>query len=349
MVIGIIGRIDERLCDGQTIKTRVLVEELRRKYPNATFKMVETHRYTKRAWQILKDLLRCMKDSHVVFVLLSRNGMRVIFPLVNFLNLLYRKPIFHDCIGGTLDLLAAKYPLLRRQLKKFDINWVESTALKTRLENMGVNNVEYLPNFKRLRILPEGELTCKSQEPYYFCTFSRVNEAKGIGRAAEAVLQINRAACKTLVALDVYGPIEENYDQMLDWYIEQADGAITYKGVVEYDKSVETLKDYYALLFPTTFQGEGFPGTLIDALSAGVPVIATDWHFNGEIIKEGSTGYLYPVEKPECLRQLMEEIIKDPKQNLLMRKNCLCEASKYDAESVMGVICERIERKAKEG
>lgn len=344
--IGVIGRSTEKLCDGQTIKTRVLIEELKRKYPNAELKLVDTYQYTKRVWRVLKDLFTCMKQSQVVFLLLSRNGMRVIFPIVNFLNLFYKKPIFHDCIGGNLDVLAEKYPFLKKQLKRFDINWVESPVLKTRLEKMGVHNVEYLPNFKRLRILPKSELSQKNQVPYNFCTYSRVNEAKGIGRAAEAILQINRAAGKTLVALDVYGPIEEDYDQILDRYIEQANGAITYRGVVEYDKSVEILKDYYALLFPTIFQGEGFPGTLIDALSAGVPVIATDWHCNGEIIKNEYTGYVYPVDEPECLQQLIEKIIRDPEKNLQMRRNCLCEAVKYDADSVMRVICERIEWKA---
>ena len=347
-VIGVIGRIDERLCDGQTIKTRVLVEELKQKYPDAAFRMVETYQYTKRAYQILKDLLRCMKDSHVVFILLSRNGMRLMFPLVNFLNFFYKKPIFHDAIGGTLDRLAAKDPILKAQLKRFDINWVESPSIKTSLENMGVRNVEYLPNFKRLPILNSDELLWINHEPFVFCTYSRVNEEKGIGRAAEAVLQINRAMGRKRVALDVFGPIEGDFGRTLDHYIELSNGAIVYRGVSQFDKSVEVLKDYYALLFPTTFFGEGFPGTLIDAFSAGLPVIATDWHCNGEIIRNGHTGYVYPADQPECLQQLMEKLISEPEKTLEMRRNCLHEAQKYSAVSVMKVICERIEMKVSE-
>jgi glycosyltransferase involved in cell wall biosynthesis len=49
----------------------------------------------------------------------------------------------------------------------------------------------------------------------------------------------------------------------------------------------KVLRDYFALLFPIYYIGEGFAGTAIDAFSAGVPVIASDWKYNSEVIKEG--------------------------------------------------------------
>lgn len=344
--IGVIGRtaFGTSLCDGQTIKTRILVEELNRRYPDAQICVADTYNYKKRAWDVLRSLFVCMKNSQVVFVLLSRNGMRTIFPVVNFLNLFFRRPVFHDCIGGSLDTLAERYPNLKKQIKRFDVNWVESPNLKKRLEDMGIHNAEYLPNFKRLTVLPEQELKQKKCEPYSFCTFSRVNEDKGIGRAAEAVIQINQAAEKRLATLDIYGPVEGDYGRVLDRYLAAGDGAVRYMGVADQNKSVETLKKYDTLLFPTTFAGEGFPGTLIDAFCAGLPVIATDWHFNGEIITEGVTGFLYPADEPWQLRQRMEQAVKNPEAMLAMGKNCLREAARYDADTVMQVICERIER-----
>jgi glycosyltransferase involved in cell wall biosynthesis len=50
---------------------------------------------------------------------------------------------------------------------------------------------------------------------------------------------------------------------------------VVYGGVVPFNKSVEVLKDYFAVLFPTYYEGEGFAGTIIDAHSAGVPIIAS--------------------------------------------------------------------------
>ena len=42
---------------------------------------------------------------------------------------------------------------------------------------------------------------------------------------------------------------------------------ISYCGLISFEKSVETLKEYFALLLPTYYEGEGFAGTLIGAYS----------------------------------------------------------------------------------
>lgn len=62
--------------------------------------------------------------------------------------------------------------------------------------------------------------------------------------------------------------------------------------MVPFNQSTEVLKNYDALLFPTYYEGEGFAGTIIDAFAAGLPVIASDWKYNSEIIKQGITGVI---------------------------------------------------------
>jgi hypothetical protein len=42
-----------------------------------------------------------------------------------------------------------------------------------------------------------------------------------------------------------------------------------YCGIIDSHKSVDALKSYLALLFPTHWKHEGIPGTVIDALSVG--------------------------------------------------------------------------------
>ena len=101
---------------------------------------------------------------------------------------------------------------------------------------------------------------------------------------------LNRKAGSCKAVLDIYGPIEDGYEEELQRYVDSSDGAVNYKGIVDYNDSVSVLNNYYMLLFPTSFYGEGFPGTLIDAFSAGLPVIATDWNDVLYYSSEGPSG-----------------------------------------------------------
>lgn len=340
--IGVIGRVSETLCDGQTVKTRILVDELRARYPKCEIFVAHTHDFKRRPFKRLGQVLQCLHKCDVVFVLLSRNGRRVIFPLLYWLNRIYGKPLFHDVIGGVLDEDLRREPELLKQLHMFQVNWVETEGLRSRLAALGLKNGAVLPNFKRLQVVPEAERTVKTDEVWRFCTFSRVTKTKGITVAVEAVMEINRERGKRVATLDVYGPVEPPYDVEFDRLLAEAGDAVRYMGVADYRESTRILKTYDMLLFPTWHDGEGFPGTLVDAYSAGLPVIATDWHCNGEIITHGRTGYLYDVRQPQMLKTLMETAMADPAGVHRMALNCLREVRRYSAEAAMDEICQKI-------
>lgn len=342
--IGIIGRTSEKLCDGQTIKTRILIQELEACFPDCEILVAETYNYKKNPLRLLFQIFDCLQNADLIIILLSRNGMRVIFPIVNLLNKFFRKPILHDCIGCSLDHLVERYPFLRKQLNCFAVNWVESRQVQRRLMEQGVQNVEFLPNFKRLELLCEEEIERYQKPVFEFCTFSRVMAEKGIGEAAQAILDLNRQAGAMRVSLDVYGPFENGYETELKKYIDLSEGAIRYKGVAAYNETTQILKNYYMLLFPTYFKGEGIPGTLIDAFSAALPVIASNWHCNGEIIEHGRTGFLFELSEPWKLTDFMKNAIENPDTIYEMKKQCLKEANFYSAECVMRTICAKIEQ-----
>lgn len=344
MRIGVIGRTAEHLCDGQTVKTRTLVSELRDHYPDSEIMVVQTYDFRRRPLRRLWELARCIRRCDVIFVLLSHNGRAVLFPILYRLNRFFGKPLLHDCIGGALDEHVRQSPRMRRYLSMFRINWVETLGLKLRLEALGVNNAAVMPNFKRLSPVPIDELRPWPGEPYRFCTFSRVIPEKGIGTAAEAVMAINRKTDRRAATLDVYGPVEPSFRGAFERLVHTSGGAVRYMGVAPPEDSVRILREFFMLLFPTTFAGEGFPGTLIDAFCAALPVIATDWHCNGEIIENGATGFLCDAAKPEDLRALMEFAMENPQRVHQMRENCLQAAEKYRADRVMQAVYDEIAR-----
>lgn len=340
MKIGIIGRIAEEisLLDGQTVKTRVLKQELERTFPESEIIVLETYDIRKKFFTIFNSVNQLLKKCDYIFVLLSKNGRRVFFPLIYYLNKKYKKPIYHDVIGGTLASEVEKNVSLKKYLNSFSVNWVELDSLQKKLESLGVKNASTLPNFKRLNVCKPDDLKKEYKSPYSFCTFSRVTESKGITTAANAIRYVNKRAGKKVAELHIYGEVDKAYQKTLTLILEKQKDEVFYCGRIPFDKSVETIKQYFMLLFPTTHYGEGFPGTFIDAYSAGLPIIASDWKYNTELIKEGTTGICYPSNDIDKFNDLVWYAVTHPENIQKMRINCLLEAVKYSPESVMKLI-----------
>ena len=115
-------------------------------------------------------------------------------------------------------------------------------------------------------------------------------------------------------------PFKEDYKEHFLQIIDDVPKYIQYKGITESNLSSAILKDYYFLLFPTYYPGEGFAGTLIDAFSSGLPVIATDWMYNSEIIKNGFNGYLFSPNNLDELVTLLDNVIISDNYNDLKKK-----------------------------
>ena len=98
--------------------------------------------------------------------------------------------------------------------------------------------------------------------------------------------------------------------------------------------SYNLLSEYSCMLFPTFWQGEGFPGVIIDAYIAGLPVISSDWNMNSELIEDGETGFLVPVQNAKMLADKMLDLIKNPELVMNMRINTLAKAKDYHIDSV---------------
>lgn len=341
--IAVIGRVAKgtELLDGQTVKTRVLVRELEQSFPNQQILCVDTYRYSRRFLPILWDTFRAFRKSGHIFVLLSRYGRTFFFPLLTGLNKLFRRRMYHDVVGGALPGEAKERPALVRQLRRFTVNWVEFDQMRQELNSLNIYNVEVLPNFKRLNLLSPEQLPTDSQPPFLFSMFSRVTKTKGITAAAEAMEEVNRHYGKDIAFLKVYGPVEEDYRQEFEELLARCPHT-QYMGCIPQEQSVEALRSSFMLLFPSVYPGEGMPGTVLDAFSAGLPVIATDWHFNSQLVRHGVTGWCYHWEAPQELTRWIIHAIDHPQQVDAMRPACLEEAKKYTPEQVMGQILRKM-------
>ena len=68
---------------------------------------------------------------------------------------------------------------------------------------------------------------------------------------------------------------------------------------------------------------EGFPNVVVEALAAGVPVVATDVGGVRDSVEDGRTGLLVPPRDPEALAQAVARLLADPAQ-----ASCYAEAGR---------------------
>ena len=91
-----------------------------------------------------------------------------------------------------------------------------------------------------------------TSKPFKLCTFSRVMKEKGIEDAVNAVEEINKKYDETIFTLDIYGQIDTMQTEWFESLQSRFLKDVSYKGLVPFDKSTDVLKNYYALLFPTS-------------------------------------------------------------------------------------------------
>ena len=329
--------------DGQTIKTKNVYNALKRE-GYFDVRKIDTYFIRKNPVRFFVQFLFSVFTTEKYIVLLSQNGRKVLFPVLYFIEKYLHKNVYNYGIGGRLAREVNQKAKWKKYVSNFHGNWMESPQIVEDLARLGVNNAVYIPNFKRLTILKKEEMVKSFDEPYRFVIFSRINKEKGIEDAIAAINSVNHKYNKKIATLDLYGPIEDGYEKRLEQCLSDSDKYCRYCGVVDSEKSVEALKDYYMLLFPTHWRHEGIPGTIIDALTAGVPIISRKWQFCDDMITNYYSGYVYDFESPEDLEKCIEYAISNPMNVIAMKENCLKKAYEYSEEYAMKIIMSELRK-----
>lgn len=337
-VIGHFGE-NQSSSDGQTIKTRSITEALEKKLGCDNVSRIDTHGGMKTLLHAHKIVETAFRESENVIILPAENGLRVFAPLCALHKRKHSNVKLHYIvIGGWLPQFLKKNRFLIMSLSKFDGIYVETSTMKRMLDEIGLQNIIVMPNCKNLEVLSEDKLVYSLCEPLKLCTFSRIMKEKGIEDAVSAVVSVNNSYGRIVYELDLYGQIAQN---QIDWFEHLRNkfpDYVKYRGVISYEKSVDTLKEYYALLFPTHFYTEGIPGTIIDAFSAGVPVIASKWQNYNDLIEDNVTGIGYDYEQENGLINVLTMLAEKPETLHQMKAKCLISAQKYMPENAINIL-----------
>ena len=155
--------------------------------------------------------------------------------------------------------------------------------------------------FQRSLPFPKQEIT-------KFILIGRRHPQKGIDTALHAAKILHDKGLDNQFEIDMYGADYTEYD-----YLKMAKEL----GITNIVKFLPNQKDIisvyqsaHCFLLPS--RGEGLSNALLEAMSMGLPVIATSVSGTIDVVEDREDGILVPPDEPEKLANAMIEIIKGP-------------------------------------
>lgn len=200
---------------------------------------------------------------------------------------LLNKRVCYHFFGGNFfeqyeNLPKIAQTILRKTILSSDTVFLETKQLVNYFKEFN-DNVVWLPNARK------PVETVKSERNFQkrFVFISRIVPQKGIDEIIKASEMLSDQ-----YTIDLYGPIDDR------WYADDFfdDLSVSYKGVLKPEQISGILQQYDVLLLPSYFEGEGYPGIVIEALAMGMPVIATIWKALPEVIQNKDNGLLVPIK-----------------------------------------------------
>lgn len=272
--------------------------------------------------RVLAAILFRRKERFIV----AANNMSS-YRLLQLFTLTGIEGVIYWVIGGTIGEWLKTGRVNKKYYRCVSCFLVEGNKMKSALESVGYKNVRYVPNFKNIHYYPVKKE--RPDEIVRFVFLSRIIPEKGANLIFDAVSDLN-VRYSARLSVDFYGPVdgafEADFNAMCALY-----GNVAYRGFLDLtdERNYDVLASYDVMLFPTYWHGEGFPGIMIDAFVAGLPVIASNHNLNADLVDDGVTGCIIPARDAAALSAAMERFITKKVDCAAMSRACTERAHLY--------------------
>lgn len=91
----------------------------------------------------------------------------------------------------------------------------------------------------------------------------------------------------------------------------QLDENVEYWGIIRDEKKKSFFRNADVFCFPSYFHSESFPLVLIEAMSYGLPIIATNWRGIPDMVKNGYNGLFVEIQNPQDLAGKIKMLLSD--------------------------------------
>ena len=328
-----IPKADYRSVGGATMLSKKILDFLQKKE-----ELDLTHYQFRKNWrpkfQIIDFFILVVKMPFIlrkydVVSIHSTPDMNLtIGPILVSIAKIFNKKIIYHFFGGNFYEQYKSAPKFVRKIvdnTTFKANYVffETKQLLNHFANRNNTNMIWLPNSRDKIIdkIPKRSYNKK------FVFISRIIREKGIDLILETFEKLDSS-----YTVSIYGPIPPNSYKIEDLTRHNC----FYKGILDEEEVLDVLMENDVLLLPTYFDGEGYPGIIIESLSVGMPVISSDWKAINEIISTGYNGLLCLPKNPVSL---LKQILQLNKENYpLLSKNAWMSFEEFNAEKVFNKL-----------
>ena len=320
--------------DGETIKCRLLKEYLS-EIEDIELISVDTDNWQKHILKLVFKIIFNNLKCDEIIVSSADRGAHIVLDFFRKINC--NKTIYYFVIGGTL------YKNIKE--KKWNIStynriqkiYVEADLMKNKLNEININNVKVLNNFRKVG---KFQNKYRKSDVIRFVYFGRVIKEKGIEESIKLINRLNKENIKC--TFDIYGQCNNEYLKKISSsfgkYIKYH-GEIKPNSIIEY----EILSQYDIFLFPTYYPGEGLPGSLIDAYISGLAIIASDWKYAREYIKDGENGIIFKYKDYEDLYMKTKKLLNSNKIQQFKHKSKEM-SNQYNMENLLKELKKRLKQ-----
>jgi glycosyltransferase involved in cell wall biosynthesis len=313
---------------GEEYKNQILTKKIKEHFSKST--IIDTSRWSEKPYILIMLLLSFLfKRWHFILISASSVSTYRLLRLIGFLRPKILKKITYLVIGGYLPegIRSERFDWkVYRGLNKIVVqgHLLSNTILKY----SELSNIVVLPNFKDFPQYNIPKVINNTGGVFKFVFVGRISENKGIKEILEALGILRKGEFK--FRTDFFGPIEDDFK--MDTEISAYCGFLDFQ--VNAEQSYSRLAEYDCLLFPTYWIGEGFPGVIIDAFVAGLPVIATDWNMNQEIIEDNVNGFIIEPKNANALADKMSWVMENRSDLKSIGENNRKKANEYHIDKV---------------
>jgi len=230
----------------------------------------------------------------------------------------FRRTIFHfhaGGLGGFADSLPAPFrPVFRRAYHRPDAAVRVSAFAPDDGAALKASDCIVIPNGIRDRVADRSNV----QEQDYFrpptiLFVGLLGERKGTDDLLAACGRLRDMGFGFRLRLVGAFESQEEEKRLRQQATQLAiESEVEFNGVLTGDEKWAAYEEADIFCYPTHHETETFGLSAVEAMSFGLPVVATSWRGLIEIVEDGITGYLVPIRDDSCIADRLADLLSDP-------------------------------------